>query len=111
MLERDRIRSGLSVGQLAWQLGVSPRNYRELEAGESYPDSETYDRVCESFGGRRPTLAEPRERASDTKREGEYLVEKSPDQVTSERGRRGLSRRDLAAENQAFPARSFPGWR
>ena len=50
MLERDRIRSGLTVGQLAWRLGVTPRTYRELEAGECSPDFETYERICKLFG-------------------------------------------------------------
>jgi DNA-binding XRE family transcriptional regulator len=50
MLKQDRIRSGLTVDQLAWRLGVSPRKYRELEASDCHPDSETYDRVCELFG-------------------------------------------------------------
>jgi transcriptional regulator with XRE-family HTH domain len=50
MLERDRKRSGFSVGQLAWRLGVSPSDYRELEAGERWPRFETYDRICQLFG-------------------------------------------------------------
>jgi hypothetical protein len=31
MLEQDRKRAGWSVGQAAWRLGVSIREYRELE--------------------------------------------------------------------------------
>ena len=33
MLEDDRRRAGWSVGQAAWRLGVSVREYREIEAG------------------------------------------------------------------------------
>ena len=33
MLEHDRERVGWSVGQAAWRLGVSVREYRELETG------------------------------------------------------------------------------
>jgi hypothetical protein len=32
MLEEDRKRAGWSVEQTAWRLGVSVREYRELEA-------------------------------------------------------------------------------
>jgi hypothetical protein len=34
-LERDRIRSGFTVGQIAWRLGNSPAEYRRLIAGET----------------------------------------------------------------------------
>jgi hypothetical protein len=33
--ENDRKRAGWSVEQLAWRLGVSIHEYRELEAGEA----------------------------------------------------------------------------
>jgi hypothetical protein len=32
MLEEDRLRAGWSVGQVAWRLGLSIREYREIEA-------------------------------------------------------------------------------
>jgi predicted transcriptional regulator len=38
MLEDDRRRAGWSMGQVAWRLGVSVREYRELEAGERSPN-------------------------------------------------------------------------
>jgi predicted transcriptional regulator len=41
MLEHDRKQAGWSVGQAAWQLGVSVREYRELEAGKRSPSFET----------------------------------------------------------------------
>jgi hypothetical protein len=31
------------MGQVVWRLGVSVREYRELEAGTSFPNWETYD--------------------------------------------------------------------
>ena len=50
MLEQDRIRAGWSVGQAAWELGVSIRTYRELEASDRSPNWETFDRICRLFG-------------------------------------------------------------
>jgi transcriptional regulator with XRE-family HTH domain len=41
MLAEHRRRRGLTVGQVAWRLGVSPREYRELEAGTRSPTFET----------------------------------------------------------------------
>ena len=35
MLADDRRRAGWSIGQTAWRLGVSIREYRELEAGRA----------------------------------------------------------------------------
>jgi hypothetical protein len=45
MLEQDRRRRGFTVGQVAWRLGVSPQEYRELEVGASLPTFDTWDRV------------------------------------------------------------------
>jgi transcriptional regulator with XRE-family HTH domain len=53
MLADDRKRAGWSVEQAGWRLRVSVRTHRELEAGERSPDWETFDRVCNLFGGRR----------------------------------------------------------
>jgi transcriptional regulator with XRE-family HTH domain len=50
MLEQDRTRAGLSVGQAAARLGLSIRHYRELEAGTRSPRFETWDRICKRFG-------------------------------------------------------------
>jgi hypothetical protein len=50
MLQRDRTRWGLSIGQAAWRFHVSPAVYRELEAGTRWPSFETYDRICKLFG-------------------------------------------------------------
>jgi DNA-binding XRE family transcriptional regulator len=50
MLEDDRKRSGWSMGQAAWRLGITVREYRELEAGERGPSWETWHRICKLFG-------------------------------------------------------------
>jgi predicted transcriptional regulator len=50
MLEHDRKRAGWSVGQTAWSLDVSVREYRELEAGARPPSFEMWDRICKVFG-------------------------------------------------------------
>jgi Helix-turn-helix domain len=50
MLERDRKRDGLRVCRAAWLLGVSVREYRELEAGSHWPTFETWDRICKLYG-------------------------------------------------------------
>jgi Helix-turn-helix domain len=50
MLEHDRRREGLRVCRAAWLLGVTVREYRELEASERMPDTETWERMCEVFG-------------------------------------------------------------
>ena len=38
MLENDPKQAGWSVGQSAWRLGISIREYRELEAWRTHPD-------------------------------------------------------------------------
>jgi transcriptional regulator with XRE-family HTH domain len=50
MLEQDRTRAGWSVEQAARRLGVSVREYREIEGGERSPAFETWDRICKLFG-------------------------------------------------------------
>jgi DNA-binding XRE family transcriptional regulator len=50
MLAEDRKRAGWSMGQVAWRLGVSVRTYRELEVGTSFPNWETWDRICKLYG-------------------------------------------------------------
>jgi transcriptional regulator with XRE-family HTH domain len=50
MLEQERTRVGWSVGQAAGRLGVSVREYRELEAGDPSPSFETWDRICKLYG-------------------------------------------------------------
>lgn len=50
MMRDDRARLGLSVARASWLLGVSVRDYRALEDGESYPDFATWDRICALYG-------------------------------------------------------------
>jgi Helix-turn-helix domain len=50
MLRRDRERWGMRECQAAWRVGVSVREYRELEAGERWPDYVTWDRICKLYG-------------------------------------------------------------
>jgi len=61
MMERDRKREGLRVCRAAWLIGVSVREYRELEAGERFPDSVTWERICELYGWPQ-TFVEPSKR-------------------------------------------------
>lgn len=49
MLEEDRRRAGWSIGQAAWRLGISVREYRELEVGAESPNFETWDRICKAL--------------------------------------------------------------
>jgi Helix-turn-helix domain len=49
MMQRDRKREGLRVCRAAWLLGVTVREYREMEAGERIPDVGTWERMCEVF--------------------------------------------------------------
>jgi hypothetical protein len=49
MLARDRQRCGLRLARLAWLLGVSVPELRELEAGKSCRDFDTHDRICKLF--------------------------------------------------------------
>jgi DNA-binding XRE family transcriptional regulator len=50
LLCRDRERASLSPEQAARRFGVSRAPYRALEAGERWPEWETYDRICKTFG-------------------------------------------------------------
>ena len=50
MPEHNRKQAGWSVGQAAGRLGVSVREYRELEAGRLSPTFETWDRICKLYG-------------------------------------------------------------
>ena len=41
---------GGQPGKAAWRLGITVREYREIEAGERVPSWETWDRICRLFG-------------------------------------------------------------
>jgi predicted transcriptional regulator len=50
MMQRDRQREGLREFRAAWLVGVSVREYREIEAGDRTPSLGTYERISELFG-------------------------------------------------------------
>jgi hypothetical protein len=50
MMRRDRKREGLRVCRAAWLIGVSVREYREIEAGEQFPGPGTSQRISELSG-------------------------------------------------------------
>jgi transcriptional regulator with XRE-family HTH domain len=50
MMRRDRKREGLRVCRAAWLIGVSVREYREIEAGDRMPSLDTYQRISELYG-------------------------------------------------------------
>ena len=50
MLKRDRERNGLRVARASWLVGVTVREYREIEAGTKPPSYDTYEHDCEPFG-------------------------------------------------------------
>jgi transcriptional regulator with XRE-family HTH domain len=53
MMRRDRKREGMSVCRAAWLIGVSVREYREIEAGDRMPSREAYQRICSCTAGRK----------------------------------------------------------
>jgi hypothetical protein len=56
MMERDRKREGLRVCRAAWLIGVTVREYREIEAGDRTPSLATYRRISELYGWPRAFL-------------------------------------------------------
>jgi transcriptional regulator with XRE-family HTH domain len=50
MMQRARKREGLRVCRAAWLIGVSVREYREIEAGDREPSPGTYERISELYG-------------------------------------------------------------
>jgi hypothetical protein len=46
----------------AWRLGVSVREYRELEAGTRWPSWDTYDRMCKLYGWPQTFVKQNRQR-------------------------------------------------
>jgi hypothetical protein len=50
MMQRARRREGLRVCRAAWLIGVSVREYREIEAGGRFPNLRTYERISELYG-------------------------------------------------------------
>jgi transcriptional regulator with XRE-family HTH domain len=52
MMQRARKREGLRVCRAAWLIGVSVREYREIEAGDRMPSLRTYERISDLYGWR-----------------------------------------------------------
>jgi hypothetical protein len=49
MMRRDRQRLGLRECRAAWLLGLTVREYRELEAGDATITAELWERMVEVF--------------------------------------------------------------
>ena len=49
-LPRDRERLGVSEGHMAWLLGITRREYRELEAGRLHISNDLYQRIVDVCG-------------------------------------------------------------
>jgi transcriptional regulator with XRE-family HTH domain len=56
MMQRDRKREGLRVCRAAWLIGVSVREYREIESGDREPSLGTYERISELYGWPQPFI-------------------------------------------------------
>ena len=50
MMKGARKREGIRVCRAAWLIGVSVREYREIEAGDRMPSLETSRRISELYG-------------------------------------------------------------
>jgi predicted transcriptional regulator len=50
MMQRARKREGLRVCRAAWSIGVSVREYREIERGDRTPSLDTSERISELYG-------------------------------------------------------------
>ena len=57
MMQRARTREGLRVCRAAWLVGISVREYREIEAGDREPSRGTYERISELYGRPRTFVA------------------------------------------------------
>ena len=49
MMQRARQREGLRVCRAAWLVGVSIREYREIEAGARIQSQGTFERISELY--------------------------------------------------------------
>jgi hypothetical protein len=50
MMRRDRQRLGLRECRAAWLIGVTVREYREIQAGDREPAAATFERMSGVFG-------------------------------------------------------------
>ena len=60
MMELYRKREGLRVCRAAWLIGVSVREYREIESGDRKPSLDTYERISELYGWPQTFVETPR---------------------------------------------------
>ena len=56
MMERARKREGLRVCRAAWLIGISVREYREIESGDREPSLGTYERISALYGWPQPFI-------------------------------------------------------
>ena len=49
-LEADRKRTGFTVGQVAYRVGVSPAEYRRVIDGAPITSYDTWQRICDLYG-------------------------------------------------------------
>jgi transcriptional regulator with XRE-family HTH domain len=61
MMQRNRKREGLRVCRAAWLVGVSVREYREIEAGDREPSPDTYERISGLYGWPQTFVGRPTE--------------------------------------------------
>jgi DNA-binding XRE family transcriptional regulator len=61
MMQRARKREGLRVCRAAWLVGVSVREYREIEAGDRTPSLHAYQRLSEQNGWPQTFVGRPTE--------------------------------------------------
>jgi hypothetical protein len=50
MMQRDRRHEGLRVCRAAWLVGVSVREYREIEGGDREASLGMYEQISELYG-------------------------------------------------------------
>jgi predicted transcriptional regulator len=48
--DHDREREGMRICRAAWLVGVTVREYREIEAGDRMPSLDVYRRISELYG-------------------------------------------------------------
>jgi hypothetical protein len=59
MMQRARKREAVRLCRAAWLVGVSVREYREIEAGDRTPRLDTYRRISELYGWPQTFVGQP----------------------------------------------------
>jgi transcriptional regulator with XRE-family HTH domain len=70
MMQRARKREGLRVCRASWLVGISIREYREIEAGDREPSPDTYERISELYGWPRTFVGRPKAPPKDSSASG-----------------------------------------